>query len=260
MEVLIKTSTVGNDSSGYQDGDIVEAFSLARIRTTAAQRLFAPPKFGFNISGLRDDSALQAVTEALSQNRFERVSNDSVRKISLSNGDEEILPFPNLEEYLQRRLANSKHLIFGTSGSEIWFTKSRNSLDHEALWDVVENVSDYERTTFSRWQFTELEKVFFLPLNMTGKDFTDGGTIDVELSDPTVDEHRSPLVQVVGVDRDGEDEIVEVARRKYSVPYWDLTDSLMLDVDNVRATNRMSDGRIYDTVPHIDALCVAKEL
>lgn len=260
MEVLVKTSTVSNAPSDYQDGDIVEAFSLARIRKTAAERLYAPSQFGFNNSGLRDDNSLRSVTEALSQYRFERVTSTSVKRVILSTGAEEIMDFPNADEYISRRLSNPAHRIFGTTGAEVWFTKTRENLDHEELWDVIETVSDYVRDDFSRWEFTELEKVFFLPLNMTGKSETDSGTIDVELSDPTVDEHRSPLIEVVGVDADGEEQTAEIARRKYSIPYWDLSESLLLDIDNVRATNRMTDGRIYDTVPHIDALCVEKEL
>lgn len=259
MEVLIKTSAVSSDVSSYQDGDIVDAFSLSRIRLTAAGRLFDPKRYGFDSSGLRFDNSLQAVVEAFSKYKFERVAVDSVQRTNLVDNTIEILDFANLDEYLKRRTDNLAHAVFGTTGNEVFYTKTKETLSHQNVWDVVENVSDYNRADFSTWEFSELEKVYFLPLNMTGKEITETGTLDVELSDGTVDERRSPLTEIVGVDDDGENIVSQIAKRKYRVPYWDLTESLKLDVENVRSTTRFTDGRIFDDVPHIDAICFEKE-
>lgn len=260
MEVLIKTSAVSSDNSSYQDGDIVDAFSLSRIRLTAAGRLFDPKRFGFDTSGLRFDDSLQAVVEAFSKYKFERVAVDSVQRTNLVDNTIEILDFNNLDEYLKRRTENSAHTVFGSTGAEVFYTKEKETLNHETVWDVVESVSDYNRANFSTWEFSELEKVYFLPLNMTGKQITETGTFDVELSDGTVDERRSPLTEIVGVDDDGEAIVTQIAKRKYRVPYWDLTESLKLDLDNIRSTTRFTDGRIFDDVPHIDAVCFEKDI
>ena len=90
---------------------------------------------------------------------------------------------------------------------------------------------------------------------MTGKKVTDEGTIDVLLSDPTVDEFRAPSIEVIP---DGEDEKhIVIARRRFNVPYWELTETLGIEANIART--QMTDVRTSDDVPHVDALVSDKE-
>ena len=41
------------------------------------------------------------------------------------------------------------------------------------------------------------------------------------------------------------------------MPYWDFTETLGTDVDLIRST-KVTDARVDDDIPHIDALCVEK--
>ena len=90
---------------------------------------------------------------------------------------------------------------------------------------------------------------------MTGKAVTESGTVDVLLSDPTVDEFRSSLIQIDG---EGEDETHTVlARRRFNVPYWDLSATLGIQPNIART--QMTDIRTSDDIPHVDALVSDKE-
>lgn len=258
MEAVICTRSVSSDPLTYQDGDIVDTFSISRIRIAAAQSLFNPKLFGFNASGLRDDSALMQVVDAFSAFKFERAGNNSALMTDLTTGVQELAEFEHLDEYIKRRVSSQSHLVWGTQGSEVWYTKRRDNIDHVALWDLIEQVSYHIREDYSHWPLSEIEKAFFLPVSMIGKAYQpDGTTQDVELSDPTVFARKEPVTTVDGFDPDGEPIVVQTQKRKWQVPYWDFTDTLGTDVDLIRST-KVVDARVDDDIPHIDALCVEK--
>ena len=90
---------------------------------------------------------------------------------------------------------------------------------------------------------------------MTGKKVTESGTVDVLLSDPTVDEFRSESVETT---MDGDEPTTTVlARRRFKVPYWDLSETLGIQPDIART--QMTDARTSEDIPHVDACVVDKE-
>ena len=146
---------------------------------------------------------------------------------------------------------NPGHVIFGSGGDRHWYGKRLTNISGEVVWDTLEAVSDHRRDDFSTWPLTELEKRQFLPITLTGKKATALGIVDVELSDPTVDEMRGPLTRI---DYQG-DEPTEtvIARRRFNVPYWDLSETLGINADLART--QITDARTADHIPHLDA-CV----
>jgi hypothetical protein len=251
MEALIATST----QNGYTDGDIVEAFSLNRIRLAHAQTLTSVQRFPLDaVSGLRTpDTALDKVLAVTHQYKF-AFDNDTLTQTNLITG-EVTNPAGNFVDYILRRLMNSEHMLFGVTSVTHWYGTLRSNLDAEDVWDVLENCSDYLREDYSTWPVSEIEKRLFLPITMTGKQVTESGTVDVLLSDPTVDEFRSESVETT---MDGDEPTTTVlARRRFKVPYWDLSETLGIQPDIART--QMTDVRTSEDIPHVDACIVDKE-
>lgn len=251
MEALLATA----NKNGYSDGDIVEAFSLNRIRLAHAQTLTSVQHYPLDaVSGLRTpNTALEKVLAATHQHKF-TFDGDTVICTDLLTGQQSN-PSGNFEEYIRRRLMNSEHMLFGVTTVTHWYGNLITQVDAEAVWDVLEEATDYQRADYSFWPLSDLEKTLFLPISLTGKKVTDTGTIDVLLSDPTVDEFRSPSVEI---EADGEDEKhILLARRRFKVPYWDFTETLGIEANIART--QMTDIRTSDDIPHVDALVSDKE-
>jgi len=251
MEAILATK----DANGYVDGDIVEAFSLNRIRFTHAQTLTSVQHYPLDaVSGLRVPETpldkLLAVTH-----KFKYVLNQpGALKVDLVTGDTVELD-ADFSEFLSRRLENPEHMIFGGSEITHWYGERLPDVSGDTAWDTLESCTDYLREDYSTWPLTDLEKRLFLPISMTGKAVTESGTVDVLLSDPTVDEFRSSLIQIDG---EGDDETHTVlARRRFNVPYWDLSATLGIQPNIART--QMTDVRTSDDIPHVDALVEDKE-
>lgn len=251
MEALLATA----NHNGYEDGDIVEAFSLNRIRLAHAQSLTSVQYFPLDdVSGLRVvGTALDKLLAVTHKYKF-TVDDGTVMRIDLGTSETTVLA-GDYTAYINRRLTNSGHTIFGTSSVTHWYGEILDNIDANSVWDVLEDCTDYHRSDYSTWPVTELEQRFFLPVTMTGKSTTDDGVVDVLLSDPTVDEFRSSSATI-----NYEDDIpIETvhARRRFNVPYWDLTDTFGVSADLART--QMTDARTFDNIPHIDACVVDKE-
>ena len=75
------------DSSGYEDGDIVEAFNRRRIRCVHAEHICHVKDAGTTNGGLRSDGLAREFREACCQYRFERVSKREVQRVEIRTGD-----------------------------------------------------------------------------------------------------------------------------------------------------------------------------
>ena len=258
MEAILATKA----ANGYQDGDIVEAFSLNRIRLAHAQTLTSVRRFPLDaVSGLRvPGTALDKILSVTHKFKYYYVSglrnhpSPSVIQENLLT-EETIELEGDFSNFIAQRLRNPEHMLFGDSELSHWYGERLPEVTGDAVWDELESCTDHEREDYSTWPLSDLEKRLFLPISMTGKAVTESGTVDVLLSDPTVDEFRAPSIEIIP---DGEDEKhVVLARRRFNVPYWDLTETLGIEANVART--QMTDVRTSDDVPHVDALVSDKE-
>ncbi len=258
MEALIAT----RDAGQYFDGDIIEAFSLNRILLANAEALTSTAFYPLHeVTGLRaNGTALESVTAAIHRYKFTRTSETTVDRLDQVNQQVTALDyqFINVPEFINRRLEYDDHRFFGLPGNEVWYGKRLTNVDSSTVWDALEANSDHRREEHSQWHLTELEKSRFLPINLTGKKQTDAGVIDVVLSDPTVWEYKAPHVRNDGVDEEGEPIETVLSARRWKVPYWDLAETLDINVGLVRAETRVLDARAIEDIPHIDAAVIDK--
>jgi len=251
MEAILATK----DANGYSDGDIVEAFSLNRIRLAHAQTLTSVQRYPLDeVSGLRVPGTpldkLLAVTH-----KYKYIINQAgILKVDLVTDDSVELD-TDFTEFLARRRENPEHMLFGGSEITHWYGEQLPNVTGDTAWDELESCTEYVREDYSTWPLTALEKRLFLPITMTGKDITESGTVDVLLSDPTVDEFRSESVETT---MDGDEPTTTVlARRRFKVPYWDLSETLGIQPEIART--QMTDRRTSEDIPHVDACVVDKE-
>ena len=250
MELLIKTNSADGDKS-YKDGDIVQAFSNERILLANAQVICNVDKFNMDpVSGLRyNDTLLMKYMEVSSLYKLERISTNSARRTNLLTLEEDVISnSPNadseiimIDEFISRSLKSNRHRIFGSTGSEVWYTGSR-PVDLDVIWNDIESGSDNLKQDNTSWKFTPLEKRHFYTMNCRGN----AGGIIQELSGGTVTERHEEVI--TGGD-------IIVARRKWQVPYWDLG----VNVDDIRNQDKEVDGRVnLDERPFVDDINVDK--
>lgn len=251
MELLVKVGTVADGQINYQDGDIVCAASQVEIENCHAGMICHPDKVGFNSVALRDTGTLfHLYTEATSVYRFTRLSRVEATRRNLLTGESDIVSStPNdLGEYidvgafLNRRLRHRRHKIFGTAqGREIWYggTAPRDREHIDILWKDIEGHSDYLQADCGNWPFTPHEKREFLVLNCCGHK---SGEV-AEVSGGTCGE-RAAGVEVAGdPDELGKRTSVLIAKKRWQVPYWDLSAELGADVSDIRDKEKEVDTR-----------------
>ena len=136
MEALIATRAF----NGYADGDIVEAFSLNRIRLTHAQRLTSVQQYPLDaVTGLRAPGTPLDVVQAVTHlYKFEAPTGEAyVTRENLLTGDVEQVEI-NAHVFLGRRLRNSGHLIFGSGANRHWYGKRLTDVSADTVWDALE--------------------------------------------------------------------------------------------------------------------------
>ena len=264
MELIVKVKSDGSNPY-YQDGDVVEAMSLDRIYLAHAEMICHPDNFGFNANGTRDlGTLLQKFQEATHIYKFERLNSNDVKRTNLLTSEEDTInTIPNANgetidvyQYISRRLKNSNHKIFGLSGSEVWYGKART--DFEVLlpvaWNHIETESDNLQDNHNNWPFTDLEKRHFICINTSGRNYDGDSFTRVELSGDTVTTRSMPVLE------DSEDdEQTMLAKRKWFVPYWDLSSELGNSVDDLRNKDLGCDCRKpMNEREHIDILTYDK--
>ena len=251
MELLIKINSADGDKS-YKDGDIVQAFSNNRILLANAESICSVDNFNLDsVSGLRyNDTLLMKYMETCSLYKIERINTNSARRTNLLTSEQDVISnSPNsdgeaiwIEDYLDRRLRSNRHRIFGATGSEVWYSGSR-PVDLDVIWNHIESDSNNLKQDNTSWKFTPLEKRHFYAMNCRGN----AGGIIQELSGDTVVDRQNPVT--------AGDEVI-VARRKWQVPYWDISG---VNVDDVRNENKEVDGRAaLDNRPFIEDINVDK--
>ena len=243
MELLISTKTRANPAR-YQDGDIVCAFSTQRILWSRAQIVTKPD--GFNSDGLRAaDSLCYRFHHYTSQYMFRRVSLYEVERTDLDSEEVDLIDdepnsvgeYMHVLDHLENITAESNHLVFGSMGSEVWFG-GRGEFDYHDLWtEVIEPHSAHLHDDNLSWRLSEREKHHFLCLSFSHP-------VGAHESDEHC--HCGHCDNILGerlarciVDEDSN----IVKKRACSVPYWELSTDLDIDVDTVRNPEQNSDAR-----------------
>lgn len=257
MELVLKINSADNDQKNYQDGDIIQTFTNDHIHVCHAEMICHPKHFALNTFGLRDrNTLLEKFMEKTSKYKFTRLNSNDVQRLNLLTNEEDILnTIPNsnneyidVAAYLTRRTKHPTHKIFGVShGNEVWYggivTKDKAVIN--TVWNDIETDSDNLKNNHDHWPLSDAEKRHFLPLNCIGWI----GEVK-EISTHTACERACCVCEpdVVILDEQGEDDGTTeegpmIAKRKWQVPYWDLTSSLGIDVDDVRNKDKEVDVR-----------------
>lgn len=260
MEALIKINAVSDSAIDYQDGDIVDAFSVSRIRLRWAADLCNVDHWPLDaVSGLRDiTTPAFNYLEAVSRYRFTRVNATTVLRENLetqasdefnatANDQGERIDAP---AYISKLTRNKRHKVFGSDGAEIWHSETRRNLDASAVWDAIESPLGVSRLDYSVWKFSPLECSILLPVKLASNS---------EISSATADDRRAGVFEMLeAIDPQAEPTERLIARRKWSIPYWDLSAELGINVDDVRNLNRSVDAR--ESSPHIDETMAEKDV
>ncbi len=257
MELLLQINSVSDNPDAFQDGDVIDAISISRIRLAWAAHLCHPKNFDTNVaSGLREHgTACEQYFNVVSRYRFTRLDYNTVARLDYQTGEtkefdqnaDENGERIDVQVYLDKITKHKHHKVFGSPGSEVWYSQWRSDVNHGSVWDTVESALQINRADYSNWMFTPLEKVMFLPVKVSS---------DSEVSDPTASERRDHYaIQLDPIDDEPQEQIV--LRRKYRIPYWDLQQELGIVIDDVRSTKPV-DAR--EASPHMDSTLDAKDL
>ena len=249
MELLVKVGSIGLDPQ-YQDGDIVDAFSNERIATVHASHICDPSNYGFTSDGLRVEDPILIAWQSKTRRYILQRVGDTVQRLDritnqvdiLTNTPNENGEYIDAQLYLDRRLKNPRHMIFGAPGGEYWFTGHRE-YDINDIWTAIETHSEHRQHDYHHWPLTEIEKRHFLPISCCGHRHGE----NVEISNPTV------VTRTESVYDDNPDEPQLIAKRLWRVPYWDLTDQLGVNVEDIRDQDKQLDPRTTgDARQHLD--------
>jgi hypothetical protein len=269
MELIVKIQSVGSNPS-YQDGDVVQAMSLDQIYMAHAEMICDVSNFGFNIQGFRDTGTLlEKFEQSTKTYKFERLNSNDVKRTNLITLEESIInTTPNTEgesinvyKYISRRLKNNRHKIFGSQGSEIWYGKSKthDSSIITSVWNDIETETTNLQVNNSNWPFTPREKRGFVCINTSGRDYTGESFTRVELSGDTVHERANAALEDPPAEIPEDYDPVILAKRKWFVPYWDLSTELGNSVDDIRNNSIECDCRKpAEEREHIDILTYDK--
>jgi hypothetical protein len=251
MEIVISTSSIGADQKQYQDGDIVQSFSDNQIYLSHAQLICNPRNFSFNNAGLRNPETLLEKYMARS-NRYKlvRINTNDVEKTNLLTNEVSVIngspnangEFINASEYISSHLSNPNHSIFGVEqGLETWYEQSIISINEQQMiddiWQDIEANSDYLKADHSLYPLGGRTQRNYLVISCCGDSF--GAAARQSLSNDTCfsrgESVRTP---------ETEDQLPElVAKRKWQVPYWDISNSLGISVEDIRSPGKISDLR-----------------
>jgi hypothetical protein len=269
MELIVKIQSAGSNPS-YQDGDVVQAMSLDQIYMAHAEMICNISNFGFNTQGLRDTGTLlEKFEQSTKTYKFERLNSNDVKRTNLITLEESIInTIPNTDgesinvyKYISRRLKSNRHKIFGSQGSEIWYGKSKthDSSIISSVWNHIETETINLQVNNSNWPFTPREKRGFVCINTSGRDYTGESFTRVELSGGTVHERADAALEDPPAEIPEDYDPVILAKRKWFVPYWDLSTELGNSVDDIRNNSIECDCRKpAEEREHIDILTYDK--
>ena len=267
MEIIVKIND-GSSETSYKDGDIIQAFTLDEIYFHHAQNKCNVRNFALTTDGMRSPHPLLIkFLEKTKTYKFERLNSNEVRRTNILTDEQDILSTTpnaggekiNVYQYVTRRLKNKHHLMFRDNGLEYWYTKERNNIDIDAVWNDIETHTGFLQSDHTRFPFSSMEKRRFAAINMSGRSYAGESFTRVELSGDTVHVRQEIALEDPPEEISEDYDPVVLARRKWFVPYWDLATSLGNSVDDLRNPNKECDCRkAMDEREHIDILTFDK--
>lgn len=164
---------------GYEDGDIIQAFSERRILHVHTEHTCSPhlrPDLNPRTKGFLTPGTLAEDFKAASHKYlFERISVREVRRTDLATLEEAIfsdtpteidgqMQHIHVEEWIKRRLKHADHFLFGAEGAEYWYggetTPQIPALD--TIWQRIEAETQLLKANHSLWPLTNTERKLFL--------------------------------------------------------------------------------------------------
>ena len=267
MEIIVKIND-GPSETSCKDGDIVQAFTLDEIYLHHAQNKCNVRNFALTTDGMRSPHPLLLkFLEKTKTYKFERLNSNEVRRTNLLTDEQDILStIPNADgekidvyQYVVKKIKNKNHSIFRENGLEYWYAKERNNIDINAVWNDIETHTGFLQSDHTRFPFSDIEKRRFAAINTSGRSYTGESFTRVELSGDTVHARQSVAVEDYPEILPEDFEPVILAKRRWFVPYWDLSTALGSSVDDLRNPNHICDCRkAMDEREHIDILTFDK--
>ena len=267
MEIIVKIND-GPSETSCKDGDIVQAFTLDEIYLHHAQNKCNVRNFALTTDGMRSPHPLLLkFLEKTKTYKFERLNSNEVRRTNLLTDEHDILCTPpnadgekiDAYQYVVKKIKNKNHSIFRENGLEYWYAKERNNIDINAVWNDIETHTGFLQSDHARFPFSNIEKRRFAAINTSGRSYTGESFTRVELSGDTVHARQSVAVEDYPEILPEDFEPVILAKRRWFVPYWDLSTALGSSVDDLRNPNHICDCRkTMDEREHIDILTFDK--
>jgi len=233
-ELIIKIG----DGGGFEDGDIIHAFNSKKILSVHAQHITHPKKAPKNGDGLRvPDSLLEVYLENTKEYRFERISQREIRKINLVTGEQDIFSdvsnsngeYIDVPLFIERRLRNDNHMIFGTKGNEYWYGGNTITTDEkiDKVWKEIEKRTEHKKSDHTSFPFTDNELSNHYAIKID--DFTDN----------EANEFTAP--ELGEVDEKGDKPVLK--QRKHKVDYKNLPGLSEKDKQDISNKNIKKDHR-----------------
>jgi len=237
------------DTSTYDDGDILCAFTDRHIQATHMQHLTHKRLAAKDGHGLiPPDSLIQARLERVSQFRFERLDKRTIQRIVIAteqavklshtpNADGEYIDVP---EFVARRLKAGTRPMFGRPGREVWYggntDYSQAAVDD--VWHHIETHTEHRKANYDLFPAGTRDLIdhFFV--------------VTDSFDDATANELVAPLLNDKG-------EMVK--KRKHQVKWGELPGISAKTRDDIRDKSRSVDGRRKGSFRRAD-IVVAKSL
>lgn len=189
-ELIIKIGV----GTGFEDGDVIHAMNDRRIKDVHAQHITHPKNCPVG-PGIRHEAGClaQVYLENTKQYKFQRISENEVRRTNLVTLQEDIISdvankdgeYMDVPLYIARRLKHQTHMIFGGNGSEYWYGgKTDASLANlSTVWTEIEAKTAFLEADHTEFPFTdkELSKYYVFKVD----DFSD--TVRGDLEAPLLD-------------------------------------------------------------------------
>lgn len=164
------------DHPRYGEGDILCAFSDARIGEVHASHICHHDRHGFTSNGLREHDTLMERFDFLGyQYRYTRMSRTEIIRTDLRHPwkpDTWFGPTPNdageyidVPQFIAARVRHASHRIFGNLGEEVWYG-GQWTLKVEKIWAEIEERTEFRRIHHLRWPLGKLEFRNFLAITI----------------------------------------------------------------------------------------------
>jgi hypothetical protein len=215
-ELALKVGTTPTND----DGDILDAFSSRRIKAVHAQHA-CNAVVETDGSGLRIRGTLaELILQETRQYKFIRSGSVITRVNRLTSESEDVSDQIKIALFLERRLSNPNHRIFGTPGNEVWYggRTAYDAVTLDRVWAEIEKRTELREADHRQWPCgrQDLREHLIIPVD--------------DFDDSTAEELKSPLIRLTGKTNPdtGEPETERLKRRKHRV---DWTADLGLDLE-----------------------------